>query len=155
VADFRPTHSHPHRFCRVLHTIYSVAAVFALAGLSLEQPVMLLFLLPVCVIGAAVFFLVNGRSVSDVAREDAEATGPELVTRPVWGALAVCMDAVLVMVAFALIVALLQGGVGADLVPRGSASDYMGFVTTIALITGDKLAHRMAVRPATAETSPV
>ncbi|WP_424892332.1 hypothetical protein [Streptomyces sp. XH2] len=125
-----------------------MAMLFAVAGLILEQPVMFLFVMAFGVLGAAVFRLVNhGKSAAEVARQDEDAQGPELVPRRAWGRVAVALDGLLVVSAFIVWIALLGNSSGA-FVPRGSASDYAAVAIGLALAVTHTYAHRAAVRPA-------
>jgi len=130
---------------------YDVAVLFAAAGLILEQPVTLLFLIAFGVIGAAVFRLINGASAAKVARQERDPKEPDLAPHRIWGGVAVTMDALLVVSALVVWIALLGDSSG-DLVPQGSASGYVAQVLGIAFLTMHIYAHRAAVIPAAEES---
>jgi hypothetical protein len=132
---------------------YGVAVLFAAAGLILEQPVTFLFLIAFGVIGAAVFRLINGASAAEVARQDEDPQEPELAPHRIWGGVAVTMDALLVVSALVVWIALLGDSSG-DLVPQGSPSDYVALVLSIAFLTVHIYAHRAAVIPTAVESVP-
>ncbi|WP_055535854.1 hypothetical protein [Streptomyces graminilatus] len=153
MADFRPTRAHPHRFCLPLHMAYGVAVLFAAAGLILEQPVMFLFLIAFGVITTAVSRLISGTPAADAARQSEDPKEPELAPHRIWGGVAVTMDALLVVSALVVWIALLGNSSG-DLVPQASVSGYVALALSIAFLTVHLYAHHAAAIPAADESVP-
>ncbi|MFF4531541.1 hypothetical protein ACFY1P_20010 [Streptomyces sp. NPDC001407] len=125
-----------------------MATLFAVAGVILEQPVIFLFAVPLSILGAAIFRLVNhGKSATEVTRQDEDAQEPALVPHRGWGCVAVALDGLLLVCALLVWAALLTNPRG-DFVPRGSASDYVALAICLAIVVAHTYAHREAVRPA-------
>ncbi|MEU6349974.1 hypothetical protein ABZ896_11670 [Streptomyces sp. NPDC047072] len=138
-----------HR-CQALHTIYGLVALFAGTGVLLQQPVMVLFALPMGFIALQVIRLVNGRAHADgtegTAQKQAVGAGASRLRRT-WTVAAGLLDTVLILCALNVCVILLRGA-GAALLPTGSVADYLVLVGGVLFTAAHTYAHRKAAGPA-------
>lgn len=146
----RPSQTPVRHRCQALHTVYGLVALFAGAGVLLQQPVMVLFALPMAFIALQVIRLVNGLAQADstdgTTPKQAVGTGASRGGRA-WTVAAGLLDTVLILCALNVCVILLRGA-GAVLVPPGSVADYLVLVGGVLFTAAHAYAHRRAAVPA-------
>jgi hypothetical protein len=156
---YSPTRRCPHRWCRKVHSMTSLA-VLVLTGPMLFHAgwlYLLFFALVMAVLTQVIKIAWKGKSMMDVAMEDAVAAGAgsdgnmssrHLIVRPVWANIAIGMDLLGLMNAASAAWIDVHGHADYS-APTSSAEALTVLGIVAALVWFWEFAHRKATEPAT------
>lgn len=163
---FTPTRRCPHRWCKHTHTLMGAMAL-AVLGPALFHAgwLYLVFMtLSMLVVVQAIRIAWKGKSLTDLALDDAAAEGSGsagnmstrfLVVRPVWARIALAMDFLGLLNITSILIADLARGHADHSVPTASGEALLSLGLTGLIVWFWEFAHRKATEPAKPLRLPV
>lgn len=162
---FSPSRRCPHRWCRSVHAMITVAALMTVGPMLFHAGLVYLLFsaLAMAVIFQVIKIAWKGKSMMDLAAEDAVAAGSgsggnmssrHLVVRPVWAHIAVGLDLLALVNASSAAWIDLHGREDYS-VPASSAEALTVLAVLAVLIWFWEYAHRKATEPATPLRAPL
>lgn len=156
---YSPTKRCPHRWCRPVHRLSGALALAALGPALFHAGILYLifFAISVLVIMQVIKLAWKGKSMMDVAMDDAvgEGAGSDgnmssrfLVVRPVWARIAVGMDILSAVNICMILWADLQRGHADHSTPTSSAEALIVLALVGVVVWIWEVAHRKATEPA-------
>ncbi|WP_433855145.1 hypothetical protein [Streptomyces kronopolitis] len=132
-----------------------MAGLVAIMAIIRVQPLLLILVAAMAVIGVATYQLVHKRSVVAAAREEAEAEMAgkplEVQVRSGWATVAIMLDGLFMAVSLLMVAAVFTDrSDGSAFVPTADVGGYLAIGIGVAFMAANEIAHRQAAHTPTA-----